>query len=316
MPPEARAEDGRGGEADRSAQPGGLPRLWQLLLPIVAPTTIIAALMIYLGSVWVNARLKLYGLTPDVLDLSPQDYMLQSADATFRPLLWPLLAIVILGPAYVLFISGIAAPATAARRRGGGPTVVGLLACLLGFLGTVGAVRYNVSFPVVPLGILVGVLLLGLARRLRALTGHGVSRLQAEAPLLYTFWSVALVCVLALTLLWGVAYYVRGEAFASAQAGLADPYDLPRVAVYAPERLHIEGEGVTEIALPQARGEAARYRYRYEGLRLLIHANKRFFLIPACSGRNGLPRAIALPDHDSIRVDLALPHGRPDAACP
>ena len=306
----------RGGETDRNTQAGELPRLWQLLLPIVAPTTVLAALMIYLGSVWVNARLRHYGLTPDVLDLSPQDYMLQSPDATFRPLLWPLLAIVLLGPPYVLFLSRIAGHATAARRGAWAATGLGVLACLLGFLGTVEVVRYNVAFPVVPLSILVGVLLLALARRLHTLTGRGALRLRAEAPLRYTFWSVALVCVLALTLIWGVAYYVLGEADASARAVLSDPYGLPRAVVYAPERLHIEGDGVTETALRQTRGEAARYRYRYEGLRLLIHANDRFFLIPVCAAGDRPPRAIALPDHESIRVDLFRPDRRRDPGCP
>ncbi len=303
MTEQERTRDGRSGAA------GDATRLWQLLLPIVAPTTVIAALMVYFGLVRVSGKYAVFGLTSDTLDLSLQDYMINSPDAMFRSMVGPLLAVVVLGPAYAVLIARLAARPRVAHRMAQGAVILGTLACLYGFLGTVGLLHPATTVPVVPISIFLGVLLLGFAGRLRTLTGRRASWLETEAPLLHMFGTLAFVILLALTLFWAGAVYVRGQAFQAAYDRRASPRRLPSAVVYAPERLYIDGDGVTETVLPQVAGHIPHYRYRYEGLLLLIHTSDRYFLLPACWGFGGGRRTIALPDHSSIRVDFSVAEG-------
>ncbi|PZG21972.1 hypothetical protein [Nonomuraea aridisoli] len=78
---------------------------------------------------------------------------------------------------------------------------------------------------------------------------------------------------------------------------------LSGVVVYAPQRLHLEGAGVTETAFPDPH---AKFRFRYTGLRLLLHAHGRYFLLPACWATSPEARAIALPDDTSLRLEFSL----------
>jgi hypothetical protein len=55
--------------------------------------------------------------------------------------------------------------------------------------------------------------------------------------------------------------------------------DLPSLDGRPEERLHIDPElGVTETALAQP---DSAYGFRYEGLKLLLRADSRYFLVPA-----------------------------------
>ncbi|MEV5407933.1 hypothetical protein AB0K60_03700 [Thermopolyspora sp. NPDC052614] len=312
MAEETRTAGGQDGEANR----GGPSRnhglaTWQLLLPIIAPMTIITALIVYFGYIRVSGKYNVFGLTSDVLDLSLQDYMFYGPDITFRPLLWALIPVVILGPGYALLISKLAAHPKLARRAAWGARALGVVGCLVGFLGSAGLMHIHINFPVVPLSIFIGALSLALAVRLQALGGHHVPK--AEAPSLYTFWTLALVAMLALSLCWAGAIYMQKETVEAVYQ--MDLRRLPSVVVYAPERLHIEGTGVAETVLAQRPGQTARYRFRYEGLRLLIHTNNRYFMIPVCYGEDPKRRVITLPDDNSIRMDFPRPSDEPAPVC-
>ena len=70
--------------------------------------------------------------------------------------------------------------------------------------------------------------------------------------------------------------------------------------VFTPKRLHLEGPGVAETVLP---APDSAERYRYSGLKLLFHANGRYFLVPAgwtLSSRT----TIVLPDSNEIRLEF------------
>jgi hypothetical protein len=83
----------------------------------------------------------------------------------------------------------------------------------------------------------------------------------------------ALVSVL---LLWQTERLARvvGEALAE-QIG-ADMWGLTAVTVYSPTKLQL-GPDIEETQFPEP---DSAYRYRYRGLRLLDHADGKYFLIP------------------------------------
>jgi hypothetical protein len=71
--------------------------------------------------------------------------------------------------------------------------------------------------------------------------------------------------------------------------------------IYSSKRLQISGPGVTVVELPAA---SAEYRFRYSGLRLLIHSGGRWFLLPEGWSRSNAATVILLRDDGDTRVDL------------
>ncbi|HEX2023975.1 MAG TPA: hypothetical protein VHF00_04680, partial [Acidimicrobiales bacterium] len=76
--------------------------------------------------------------------------------------------------------------------------------------------------------------------------------------------------------------------------------DLPSLDGRPEERLHIDPElGVTETALAQP---DSAYGFRYEGLKLLLRADSRYFLVPASWSAHR--RTVLLPESESVRVEF------------
>lgn len=72
------------------------------------------------------------------------------------------------------------------------------------------------------------------------------------------------------------------------------------MTLYSERPLHLGGTGVTETPLA---GEDAAYRYRYDGLRLLIRSGGNFFMLPTqWTRQDGV--AIVLRDDPSVRLEL------------
>lgn len=69
-------------------QGGDLRRLWNVLAHVVTPTTFVAALMIYFGSVRTNTMYRSLGVDQSLLGLSLQDYALRSVGSTMSRWWW------------------------------------------------------------------------------------------------------------------------------------------------------------------------------------------------------------------------------------
>ncbi|MDH6709230.1 hypothetical protein P3T27_005976 [Kitasatospora sp. MAA19] len=120
-----------------------------------------------------------------------------------------------------------------------------------------------------------GALLLGVLARLMYVRGTG-----ADHPL--TGERAALGISVAITVLcsfWAVDGYAQQKGTADAEDLAHHLYRRPAVVVDTSERLHLGWAGVRETLLPDVE-QGARFRYRYEGLRLLAHSGGRMFLIP------------------------------------
>ncbi|GAA3148213.1 hypothetical protein GCM10010466_43990 [Planomonospora alba] len=301
----AQEEAGRGAERAVS----DATRLWRVLTNIVAPTTLVTGLMVYFG--WAQSAIvyRAFGIDQSVLALSPQDYMFRSVSATMEPLAWLLFAVVVLVPLHVLLIRLLLRHRGPARWIVAGVAAAGFVLCLVAIVGSTGVIRS--ALPVVPMSLGLGVMLLGYAVHLRTVLVHRRFWPMGESPALRLVGRVSFAGLLILTLLWSTAVYTQLRGADIARDLLADVRRMPWAVVYSPERLHIEGPGVVERDLGGgAAGGKARYRYRYDGLRLLLRANGRYFLLPVCWTVGGVSRVVALPEEASLRLEFfRIPRG-------
>lgn len=256
-------------ESEHSAE-----RLLRLAAMVAAPTTLLTGLLFYFG--WAHAFwfFEYFGVHLTVLDLSTQDYLMRSVDGLFFPTL----------------VGGVAALGIlAAARLGRGRhlpvrwvAIVGGVLVLVGLLTILG-VRWFAFYPgVAPLGLAIGVLLLGFAARIHRIVE----------------WAGAFVLV-GVSLFWAVTDY-------SAAAGLAAAYDvqselptLPNAVLYSEKSLGIHGPGVREIAEPAG----GAYAVHYEGLKLIVQYGGSYLFLPeAWTPATGT--AIVLPRDNTVRLEF------------
>jgi hypothetical protein len=294
-------------------RPGmGLERVVQVATAIIAPTTVLTALLFYFGWIRTNALFQYFGVDAAVLGFTTQDYLLRSTEALYVPL----------GTLLVVGLAGIWAHSQVAawlagRNPGGLPRrtalavgAVGLVGLALFARGVAGVAVPRLSrdgFLVTPvclgLGAILGAYAQWLWRRLRQRPGLRGGDSRPRWPGLVGLGLVAMLVVL--SLFWATTDYARAYGRGRAVAYARDLAVRPGVVVYSAERLFLQGPGVRESALPA--GEHARYRYRYSGLRLLTEARGRLFLLPAGWTTTG-GATIALAADDQLRVEFTRGH--------
>ena len=283
-----------GSEGER--RPSGARETLELVGLVVAPATLLGALLYYFGWARSRAQAGYFGIDADILGRSTQEYALRSIDSIF----WPLVFIL---------VGFLAASAVhAATRRwitNGNPPSPRLLAVipaafgfsLLVFAGTAvlwrpllgnGAIRTPVAFAL-------GVPMVAYALLLVASRGTSGLRPVPRGPLLIV---VGLVVVF---LFWAVGDYADARGRELARRTATNLGGLPSVTVYSPQRLHLEGPGIEETRLA---GSDSAYRYRYSGLKLLSRAGTNYFLLPVGWTRTkGV--TIVLPATNAVRLDFA-----------
>ena len=81
--------------ADDALSSSRIERLISSATSVVAPLSLLTALMFYFGYAWARAQYDYFGIDVDTIGLSTQDYVMRSP----APLLTPLLTFVLLGVA-------------------------------------------------------------------------------------------------------------------------------------------------------------------------------------------------------------------------
>jgi hypothetical protein len=183
---------------------------------------------------------------------------------------------------------------------------LGAIALLLLVVGVVGLQRRAdplVSPLAAPVSLASGALLLEytleIVRTHEAVPEHLSTAFASTQPLRRGLLA-ALVLVAAF---WATATVAKQRGIIAAQAIEISLPVQPQAVVYSRDRLQITGPGVMLSRL-DARGAA--YAVRYNGLRTLVHAGGRWFLLPAGWTRHNGATVIVLPDSAAdIRVDLA-----------
>jgi len=312
---------------------------------IVAPATLLSALLFYFGYVSSRSQYEYFGVDVDTIGLSTQDYVMRSP----QPLLVPLLVLA-LGSAGLLalhtWIRGRVASAVAAGTEDENPTtyaestqhlektsrmVRGSVALGLAVLGagvvllfTYGYVRDWAFYDLVtPLLLAVGAALIGYASRVRNL----LDRLQAEharagpntepvsTTLAYAKGSLllrraagVLICVvIAACIFWATATVAQWSGRGLAQYDARHLSRLPSVILDTKERLFLRSPGIEETILPASEGQT--FHYRYRRLRLLIQGHDRMFLVPdKWSASNS---TLVIPLDGTVRVQFQFQNQHP-----
>ncbi|MGW1121901.1 hypothetical protein ACWD5B_33135 [Streptomyces tanashiensis] len=266
------------------------------LTTLVAPTTFIGALLLYFGFAFTDAQYAYFGIDAATLGFSPRDFAMRSAGALYLPA----------GTALTVALAGVLVY-YAARTLGDRSThlppggrlapyalsVCGLVMFVLGVLGGLGVWRAGAMDTPLLLGC--GLVLVVYGRVLSfklSGTAYPVARER-----------LALVLVAALVVLcsfWAVHAYAKRHGTDEARYLARHLWLRPAVTVDTAERLYFPPRQVRETVLPVA-GTPQRFRYRYEGLRLLAEANGRMFLIPDDWAEKG-GNVLVVPANNAVRV--------------
>jgi hypothetical protein len=291
-------------------QGGGVLRWIASWAGVIAPVSLLSAVLFYFGYVSARSQYEYFGIDVDTVGLGSQDYVMRSP----QPLLVPLIVLTLSGAGLLVMHAAIRERVigAAADRR----TTLAIRVCrLIGQVLLCAGVLLLLGYPLVdqwPYYALVTPLLLAAGGGLVAYTGY-LHRLQARtdttAPVaLARRAAVVLIYVLiAASVFWATATVAQwsGRGLAQNQARNLD--DLPRVILDTTERLHLRDPVVQETVLEA--GEGQTFRYRYRRLRLLIVGRDRIFLVPEVwSASNS---TLVVPLDCSVRVQFQFQNQPP-----
>lgn len=277
--------------ADEPSTFARLERVASSAASVVAPLSVISALLFYFGYASSRAQYEYFGVDIDTVGLSTQDYVMRSPG----PLLTPLLALLLLAVAVAALNELIRRRVEAAVADGRNPApavrersrrrlrrdrllaraviAVGY-AVLLAGVALILAYASLLDWPyyplVTPLTLALGAALVLYGRRIdRLLETQGKGR----RPVV-----LSLALVLGVSVFWATATFAQWSGRGSAEELALRIDSLPSVIVDTTERLHLTSRNVAEEELEAAEGQ--KFRYRYTNFRLLIQGRDRLFLVP------------------------------------
>ncbi|MFF7993525.1 hypothetical protein ACFZDG_27515 [Kitasatospora xanthocidica] len=262
----------------------------------VAPTTLLTALLFFFGYAYTSSLYSYFGIDAGTIGFATQDLLLRSSPALYVP------AGVALCGALVGALGYHLATRAAGRGAGGARTVrwicLGVTALVVPLL----VLGFLAGFEVVDAGPMGTPLLIGGALLLAVLARlMYVRSTDADYPLTGERAALGIsVAIIVLCSYWAVGGYAQQKGTADAEQLARHLYRRPAVILDTSERLHLGWAGVRETVLPGV-AEGERFRYRYEGLRLLAHSGGRMFLVPRTwtwESGNGL----ILPFDATVRV--------------
>lgn len=326
---QAAAGDGAAGstaarQADTAAtelgsfETAALPQAIKLVGAVVAPTSLLTALMYYFGRQWATGFFHYLGVHFTVLDLTVQDYLVRSVDGLIPPMIMVAGATLVALWIHRLVLEILPAPIRQVVLR-----VLMPLSFIAGSL-LVSLALTNLRTPVLlarypelgGLSFAVGVLLLAYAARLvRLLTAARRAEQHARktpGTALVTEW-VALFILVSVGLFWSVGDYANLVGMGRAQQleyELQQPGSADVVA-YSEKRLNLPAPGIRET-ICQSKDMA--YRFRYEGLYLVLQSADKYLFLPA-GWTHTSGTAILLPRNESLRLEFSPAGQAPNAAC-
>lgn len=280
------------GELDRGASV--LPKVLKAAGAIIAPGTVVTALLFYFG--WLHAFWFCYyfGVHSTVLGLTLEDYLLRSADGLFVPM--TVVAGIALVVAWGQRLLRLRLTEKPRERRVIviGAVVVGVVLSLLGILDVLGESLFDLGLTLAPLSLATGVLLLMFASRLLR-AGEGKSSEWVGLA----EWSAAFV-VVSICAFWAAADYASSVGLGRAQQVQAELRGYPGAVLYSAKSLSLAGPGVTTT--PCANPDGA-YRYRYDGLKLVLQSGNQYFFLPQ-DWSPGAGAAMIVPRSESMRLEF------------
>jgi hypothetical protein len=312
-----------------------LEKWTRILGAVVAPTTILTAVLFYFGYVSSRAEYEYFGLDVDTFGLSTQEYIMRSGQTLFVPLLGTILLAAALLMLHVWLTNRIAptidadppgSPSKATPQRvrllARGARVVGValvgagIILLLAYAYLRYWTLYNLVTP----------LLLACGAALFAYAAYILNRLQpseSDAPtqsaaLPRPVLGLLIGSVIA-SIFWATATVAQGVGRWKAME-IAQSFDtLPSVILDTKEPLFLRDPGLegepTELVpspagsapMPGSAGQT--FHYRYHHLRLLIEGKDRMFLVP--DKWSASDSTLIVPLDGSVRVQFQFQNHPP-----
>ncbi|HKR50149.1 MAG TPA: hypothetical protein VJT72_11310 [Pseudonocardiaceae bacterium] len=283
-----------------------LPKVLKIAGAVVAPTTLLTALLFYFGQMYANGSFEYFGVNFTVLDLTIQDYLIRSADGLIIPLIAIAGAILLALWIHQLLLRALPARIHRIALRVMMPcaAIAGVILVTLAIADVVG----DAVFPAHPetrgLNFSVGVLLLAYAARLlrQLIADRQPEQVPRRPPgaVVVTEWGAIFILV-SVGLFWAVGSYASLVGVGRAQQIEALLPSLPDVVAFSEKRLSLQAPGVREVT---CQDPDAAYRFRYEGLKLVQQSGNQYLFLPAgWMHANGA--AILIPRSETVRLEFS-----------
>lgn len=291
------------------------PRLAKVAGAVLGPTTVLTGLLFYFGRMHVTGYFRYLRVNFTVLDLTADDYLVKSADGLFVPLTAAAVIglLVLWGDRFLVDrmsedararVVGVLVPAVAVI--GGLLMAVALLELVTGWTPVAGLPWAG------GLALAIGVLMVAYAAHLsRApVPGLGGVRRRATATAVVAEWGFASLLVV-IGLFWAVGSYAIDVGRGRAQQTQAELPSAPDAVLYTERSLRLAVAGVTEL---RCEDPEAAFRFRYDGLKLVLQSGGQYLLLPAGWTReNGT--AVLIPRGDGVRLEFAPPGQQRQPVC-
>ena len=285
------------------------PQLAKILGGIVAPTTLLTALLYYFG--WSHAYwfCNYFGVNSTALGFTTTDYLMRSVDALFVPMTVAASAALLAVWGHSLLSARLATGSRPRALRFILP-VMAMVGCVLvlgGFVSVFTTTVLSKHLVAAPLSLGLGVLLLVYTVRLRRLVAEryeSTSTNRGWAAVVE--WAVVFVLV-GLSLFWAATDYSAAVGRSRAMDFVAGLPSYPNVVIYSDRSLSLHAPGVREV---RCKDTQAAYRFRYDGLKLVLESGGQYLFLPEeWTPAQGV--AILLPRTSSLRLEFFPARARP-----
>lgn len=301
-----------GPPAQAAERTSGLPpQLAKILGAIVAPTTLLTALLYYFG--WSHAYwfCNYFGVNSTVLGFTTTDYLMRSVDALFVPMTVAASAALLAVWGHYLLRARLAAGSRPRALRFIVPVmaIVGGVLAFGGFASVFTTTVLSEHLVAAPLSLGFGVLLLVYAVHLwRLVAEKHESSSNSRGWAAVVEWAVVFVLV-GLSLFWAATDYSAAVGRSRAIDFVAGLPSYPNVVIYSERSLSLHAPGVSEVRCKET---DAAYRFRYDGLKLVLESGGQYLFLPAeWTPANGV--AILLTQSGSLRLEFFPAWVRPSS---
>lgn len=287
----------------RLESPDRFRAVLQVVGSVVAPTTLLTALLYYFGRAHAYWFFHHFGVDITLVGLNTQDYVRRSVDALLVPMVFLLsLGLLVLWLQTVLtarVFSGLDRRKrldTAAKIF----AATGLVVFSIGLAGLLVPVLKRTYHLVYPLSLGTGTLLLMYALSLQRMAQGSrppAGGLRTAALLEGT----AALLLVTLSLFWASTNYAADVGETRAIQYARELKNLPKATLFSKEPLNLTAPSVEEVVCSES---DAGYRFRYEGLRLMLRSGGHYFFL-AEGWTYGKGVAIAVPERDAVRLEFS-----------
>jgi hypothetical protein len=275
---------------------------------VVANTSLLVAVLVYMGWAYDDALYGYFHLSPLDLDVGIVEYMLRSL-SLFSPDL-VLVAAVIAAVAAVR-TRGLARTMSARAIASKAAARLSKIPPLRLLVPAAGTVHPHPGDVLVAAGAAMTAIALCLAWAASyiAISTYLILALLGSGPLLLTWpdrverhgrfpYSLAIV-ITAICALWATSLYAHNIGTRDAQALVRKLPSRASVVVYSTQRLALSGPGVSVQQLPAG----FYYHFEYEGFRLLMARSGTYYLLPVGWSQR-LDITYVLDESDQVRIEL------------